>query len=111
MIRGTPKFDGIAVGEGSFSFLGPTIHLEAKAAFVNSKTGDTHGWTKHTQWSPTVIAALHELRGLMEMDLGRSHMANGGDELVTATSATTPRAVAVETGGLGEMLNSSVPQV
>lgn len=107
MIRGSAKFDGVTVGEASCSFLGATIHLEAKAAFVNTKTGDTHGWTKNTQWSPEVIAKLHELRMLMEMDLGRLHLHDGGEVLATST------AVALVSpdrpGGLGEHFNT--PQV
>lgn len=87
MIRGNAKFDSIAVGEGAFSFLGSTLSLEAKAAFVNSKTGDTHGWTKNAQWSPQVIEKLKELRALMEVDLGQLHLEGGGEVLVTTTVA------------------------
>ncbi len=45
MIRGATKIDGIALGEGSFSFLTTDSKLTAKAAFVSSRTGNTHGWT------------------------------------------------------------------
>jgi hypothetical protein len=98
VIRGNAKFDSISVGEFSGSFLGSTLAFEAKAAFVNSKTGDTHGWTKNGQWSPPVIEKLKELRALMEIDLGRLHLEGGGEVLVS-TSAGLPRASG---GGLGE---------
>ncbi len=78
MIRGNAKFDSISVGEFSGSFLGSTLAFEAKAAFVNSKTGDTHGWTKNGQ--------------------GRLHLEGGGEVLVS-TSTGLPR---VSGGGLGE---------
>jgi hypothetical protein len=98
MVRGSPKFDGMAVLEGSFTFLGAQNGLEGKAAFVNVQTGDTHGWTSNKQWSPEVIAKLKELRALMEVDLGRLHLDGGGDVLVTTSAAVEPRGM----GGLGE---------
>lgn len=110
MIRGNTKFDGLAVGEGSFSFLGATLHLEAKAAFVNSRTGDTHGWTKNTQWSPQVIEKLKELRALMEVDLGHIHLQGGGEVLSTAVPLGTAL-TSTEGGGLGEHLREPTPQV
>lgn len=106
MIQGRAKFDGIAVGEGTFSFLGTTLKFEGKAAFVNSRTGDTHGWTTNTQWSPAVIEKLKELRAAMELDLGRLHLADGGEVLVGTGSS-----VARDSGGgLGEHLGNT-PQV
>ena len=110
MIQGQAKFDGIAVFEGTFSFLNPTVHLEGKAAFVDSKTGDTHGWTKSTQWSPEVIAKLAELRALMEVDLGRLHMHEGGETLTTRAMGV--RLSNPETGGgLSEHVGDPVPSV
>jgi len=104
MIRGTAKFDGLALGEGSFNFLGPTTHLEAKAAFINSQTGDTHGWTKNIAWSPAVMEKLKELRALMEADLGRIHL-SGGDFASPYSAPNRP-----DMGGLGEHLETT-PQV
>jgi len=109
VIRGNTKFDGLAVGEGSFSFLGTTVHLEVKAAFVSSTTGDTHGWTKNTQWSPAVIAKLSELRALMEIDLGRLHLQDGGEVLVGPGNMAVAGGVG---GGLGEHVGREpTPQV
>ena len=111
MIRGNPKFDSLAVGEITGSFLGPAVTLEAKAAFANSKTGDTHGWTKNTQWSPPVIEKLRELRALMEIDLGRIHLEDGGEVIVAPTNVGT-RSGLGGGGGLGEHLgDGSVPSV
>lgn len=109
MIRGNPKFDSVSIGELSVSFLGSTLTFEGKAAFVDSKTGGTHGWTKNTQWSPATIAKLKELRALMELDLAALHLEGGGELIATATSTSrfTP-----DDGGLGEHLNGDkVPSV
>lgn len=109
MIRGQPKFDGIAVGEIAVSFMGATLTVEAKAAFADSRTGETHGWTKNTQWPPDVIAKLRELRALMELHLGAIHFQNGGEALV-APAAAAP--IMGGHGGLGEHLGGEgVPSV
>lgn len=96
MIRGTPKFDGVAVAEGSFSFLGNGPAIEAKAAFVNTKTGDTHGWTTNKVWSRATIEKLQELRALMEIDIGQRHLEGGGESLMG------PATLAGASGGLRE---------
>ena len=105
MIRGIPKFDGVALGEGSFNFMGTGHTLEGKASFVNTVSGDTFGWTKNNTWSPATIAKLQELRALMEIDLGRVHLVDGGESLVGTTgiseTATTGGVV-----GLGEYVGS-----
>jgi hypothetical protein len=102
MITGTPRFDGLAIGEISINYLenlvakkegnAPTISV--KAGFVNSTTGATHGWTqtggKHggPQWSRAVIEKAAELRELLEQELAQLHFSSaepaavvqGGDE-------------------------------
>jgi hypothetical protein len=66
---GIPKFDAIALIEFSVDFKGPTAHVSGKAAYVNTRTGNTHGWTTSTAWSAETIAKLAELRELMEQDI------------------------------------------
>lgn len=106
MIRGTAKFDGMAIGEISINFLSPTVHMEAKAAFVNSETGTTHGWTKSAQWSPETMRKLQELKELMEQDLAKVHFV--GDGGVQTGASEGGRAA----GGLGEFIaGSEAPQV
>jgi hypothetical protein len=109
MIRGTPKFDGMAVGEITVVFTGLQLQFEAKAAFIDSKTGETHGWTKATaaSWSPTTIDKLRELRALMELDLGKLHLEGGGEILVGPPGAVPQTGVAFE-GGLSEHLGKQV---
>ena len=104
MIKGTPKFDGLAVGEFTVKFLGPSqLEFNAKAAFVNNKNGETHGCTSATSavWSPATIEKLKELRALMEIDLGRMHLEGGGEVLIGPASAA-PMAQQAHEGGLGE---------
>ena len=76
MIRGTPQFDGIAAGEVSMNFMGASFRMTAKAAFVNSKTGQTHGWTTHETWSPAIIEKVKELRALLEAEIAQSHFSD-----------------------------------
>lgn len=110
MILGQPKFNSIQVGELTVSFLGTTLRFEGKAAFVDMKTGHTHGWTKNEQWSPAVIEKLKELRALMEIDLGRLHLENGGESVVGPTTLASPaKGLSMEGGGLGEHLGGQEP--
>lgn len=113
MIRGQPKFDGLAVAKFNVSFLGSTLEFVAEAAFTDSKTGQTHGWTRNTQWSPATIEKLKELRALMETDLGGLHLDGGGEVLVGPTTVmNAARRGLAPDGGLGEHLgDEKVPQV
>lgn len=74
MIKGTIKFDGLALGELNITFL-EGLRISATAAFINSKTGATHGSTKkHGQWSTATLAAVRELRAAIEQDIAKSHL-------------------------------------
>lgn len=109
MIRGTLKADGVVVSEGSFSFRGTSITLQGKAAFVSTRTGGTYGWTECTTWSPETVAKLQELLALMEVDLGRIHLVEGG-ETVTGPSSlagTEPRGIGGK-GGIGEYVAGQI---
>ncbi len=103
MIQGVPKFDAIAIFNGEFSFMGPTVSLKIKAAFVNTKTGHTHGWTtgEGPIWSKNTMDLLGKLRLAMEEDLAKLHLTDG-------SSVSEVEAGLVETGGggLGEHLGS-----
>lgn len=109
MIRGVAKIDGLAVGEFAVKFLGPQLEFTAKAAFVNHKTGETHGWTNATSssWSAATIEKLRELRALMEIDLGRIHLEGGGEVLVAPQSAhvaASGNGASSDVSGIGEHL-------
>lgn len=111
---GTPKFDGLTIGELSANFLqGPgVVNLKAKAAFVNTKNGGTHGWTMHEHWSPTTLAKLKELTELMEEDIAKVHFSDGSYPVLDFRE-TSPGTPAQATGGLGEHLGTGdeAPQV
>lgn len=66
---GTPKFDGIAILDLTVDFTQPSARLTAKAAYVNTKTGETHGWTSGSQWSEETRSLLAALRQSMEQDI------------------------------------------
>lgn len=109
MIQGAPKFDGIAVGSLEAMLIGPNKTLKAKAAFVNSKSSATHGWTEKSSWSPAVFAKLKELTELMESELALDHFEG-------ATAMGVPSAKKgvefEEAGGLGEHLrNGDAPSI
>jgi len=71
--RGTPKADALALAELSANLLGSTVVLHGKAALVNTKTGDTHGWTtgSGSTWSKQTLQLLLELCESMERDIAR----------------------------------------
>jgi hypothetical protein len=99
MIKGIPRFDGIAIGQLSANFNRETLHLEATAGFVDSKTGETHGWTKGDgrMWSKETMQKLLELREAMESDFSRLHFSMTGSEYVGPVHSKAP-------SGIGEHL-------
>lgn len=97
MVKGTAKFDGIAIGEFTVNFLDHTTKLHAKAAFVASESGLTHGWTTNEQWTPTTMEKLRELRTAMENDLAAIHFSG-------AFSAGNVPSADTRSTGLGEFL-------
>lgn len=104
MIKGTPRFDGLAIGELSISYLsnltarkegGPPV-IAVKAGFVNSETGATHGWTKGggphgaPKWSATVYEKAEELRELLELELAQLHFENVEEGPAPSRNADDP---------------------
>ncbi len=90
MVKGTPRFDGLAIGEISISYLsgfttrkeGDPPSIEIKAGYVDSETGATHGWThgggRHGRpnWSKAAVDKAAELRELLEAELAQVHFKN-----------------------------------
>lgn len=103
------KFDTIRVAEVSVKFLETPAVISAKAAFVNTASGTTHGWTTCTSWSKETMDKLRELRELMERDLSEHHFADAG----TSTTTTSSGDMRDSFQGLGERLGTAeetVPQ-
>ena len=101
------KFDQLKVAEISVNFLEASPSITAKAAFISTQTGQTHGWTTGRQWSPETLEKLAELRASMERDLAVTHFEDG------AISTSTPVGSIRESfAGLGEHLGSAgdIPQ-
>ena len=85
----TPKFDAIKIAEVEYN-MGA---LFAKAAFVSTSTGKTHGWTTCENWPTHVHEKVEELLGVIEAHLASIHFE--GAEVGTAKQMT----------GLGELLS------
>lgn len=85
----TPKFDAIKIAEVEYK-LGA---LSAKAYFVNTTTGRTHGVAAPVKWSPQVLDKLKELLSMMEEDYLTGHF----DDAVTG---------AKQVQGLGELFSA-----
>lgn len=103
---GTPRFNQLAVGEVEVDFTASPIKIEVTAAFVDSRSGETHGWTKGYGgiWSEETRNRLVELRESMEQDLAKLHFEGVG-------STTTQGGVEFEPGGITEHLDDDAQQV
>ncbi len=101
MVKGQPKFDGLAIGQLSANFTRETLHLEATAGFVDSTTGETHGWTKADGrvWSKETMSKLKELQLSMELDMAKLHLSDA-DSAVTESAKRSP-------SGIGEALGTT----
>jgi len=103
----TTHFDRMAVGELTINFMNATPSVVVKAAFVNTTTCQTHGWTTNAQWSTATMEILRALRVAMEADLNAIHFVDGG---TTATTPNTPTPLAAgpqPPEGLGEHLKDA----
>lgn len=68
-VEGTPAFNAVAVLEvAPIKFTGD-VELVAKAAYVNTKTGNTYGSVTCRRWSKETLDKLQELRAAMERDV------------------------------------------
>lgn len=105
MIRGSPKFDGLAIGEIHVNFLRPTVEMRAKAAFIETTSGATCGWTEGTQWAPDTMKKLDELRAMLERDLASIYFAGEARPANSSPTTSTSRQ------GLGEHLDEDAPPV
>lgn len=95
---GTPVFDALVVTEITVDLLKKT--LTARAAFVNTKTGATHGWTRGegTIWSEETKAAVAALSASMERDMARQHFGSAETSLPVSGQPVS---------GIGEHLSDS----
>jgi hypothetical protein len=107
-ITGTPRFDSLVIATMEADFRNPTTAFTARAAFVNTKDGATHGWTdaSGSVWSKQTMGKLKELRESMERDLGKLHLEG-------VAAAKKDEGLSLEDdGGVGEYIEgSSVPSV
>lgn len=104
MIQGTPKFNGLVIANFEAVTFGPEKgKLKAKAAFINSETGHTHGWTTRDKWSPAVLQKMQELAEAMEAELASVHFDG-------VSSASPGKGVSFdEESGLGNHIGTEAP--
>lgn len=108
-IEGHPKFNTLALATVSVNFLKPTLELKAVAAFTDSESGHTHGWTRGDGgvWSKETLKKLQELKLSMEQDLAALHF-----EGATKPGSTTASQKGLGfSGGLLEHLGEEAPSV
>lgn len=104
------NFNKVAVGELSIDLMSTPAKITAKAAFINTLSGQTHGWTTCSQWSAATVEKLKELRALMEQDLAALHFADAVEGGAN-TGTTTAGSIKDNVKGLGEMLGSVAEEV
>lgn len=97
MKTGQPKFNAVKITDGTFNFLETALKLEARAAFVSTETGGTHGWTTASaaMWSPETITLMKALRDSMEADIAAAHLYLDGEQ---SSPAGEPMGAGVPTG-------------
>lgn len=104
MIRGSPKFDALSVAKISIDYLKNPIEIDVQAAFINTGTGDTHGWTRGSPgWSDETRGLMNALRVSMERDLAARHLSGveGAPGAATYTGGGPQ-----QPSGLGEHLGA-----
>ncbi len=98
------KFDKVAIGEITIKLMEEPNVVSAKAAFVNTKSGTTHGYTYCTNWSKEVLIKIKELAALMSLELDSTHFDMG---ITSSEQGVIPQ----EIGGLGEFIkDNEIPQ-
>jgi len=108
VIDGNPKYTALSVGEFSCNLLGNTVKLTAKAAFVDPRTGATHGWTQCDSWSPETMEKMREFVNSLESDLARQHFSGFAP---AAAILDVSKPAGVPSGGLGEHVTGDGDQV
>lgn len=108
-VKGVPKFDSITMGDLTADFKKATISLSGVAAFVDSESGQTHGWTKGEGpvWSKDTMLKLQDLKESMERDLAKVHMS---EDTIRADGDRTKPGLEFPSG-IGEHVGVDAPAV
>lgn len=106
-VEGIPVFDALAILEiEKVDYREGSPSLVAHAAFVNTKTGRTHGRTTGRQWSKETLAKLEELKESMEHDMARQHFVD-----TMATSSPSTVLPGKEPSGLAEFIEEGASSI
>jgi hypothetical protein len=103
-VSGTPKFNALAVAKLEANFTGPTVSLKSTAAFIDEKSGHTHGWTEGygEVWSEKTMRRLDDLRQSIEEDIAAKHFQGAARD--TRDRDKDPEKGIQFEGGIGEHL-------
>lgn len=93
-----PKFDDIKAASVEIDLI--KREMKITAAFVDTKTGHTHGWTHRSSWSKETWNQVQLLAKNAERELRVQHFQNAESSAVEEEPSPV---------GLGELLGS-VPQ-
>lgn len=102
MKTGTFRADALTLHSVAIDFSRGGVGLTARAGFVHTGSGVTHGWTETATWSTRTLQAIEALKEAMETDLAAHHFHGGDGALPTAparegggglTIASPPRGI------------------
>ncbi len=102
-------FDRILVAEISIKTTPPN-RVEATGVFVNSETGQNHGWTKSTSWSKTTLDLVRQLAAAMAQDLEAMHFSDSRESPTTTAGTSDERPPQGLTAFLKQPDDDPVPQ-
>jgi hypothetical protein len=108
MIRGTPRANGIVVSSFSVDWATNPITVNVKAAYVNADNGVTYSWidTRKVKLSKETLTAIEEAHKLIEQDVAKNHLVEGGDGATSGARGMKMRDVSI---GLGEQYPDDTP--
>lgn len=96
-------FDSLSVGRYTADFTKSPSVIEAKAAFVNSRSGMTHGWTSGIgPWSERTLQLAQELQEALARDIAQLHARKGSVEAPAAQKPGLRVTPPQDTEGIGE---------
>lgn len=103
MIQGIPNIDGLSIANIEIDFTKNPIHIRARAGFVNTKSGQTMGWTDFINgpWKKETLERLRAFTDSLESDIASVYLDNSSG--IITTTEKSPVAVS----GLGEFLEKN----
>lgn len=104
MRTGRLRVDAVVVGTLAVDFTRGGVNLTARAALVDSRSGQTHGWTESAAWSTETFRAIEALKAAMERDLFTHHFTEDGDGSALPPPTAGEAGLHSRPAGIGEGL-------